>query len=613
MTTYVYVGPLVLPQTGTYIVVLTPVIASLPTDGTGSAFAAVFSIPPDATAALTPSGTATNFTVTTPGQHGSFTFSGSAGQKVSLLLDLSQLTGCASYSIVNPDSTVLITSSSCFGVFYVNSGPIVLPQSGTYTLAIVPALRWRPNDGTGLVFATLFNVPADATVPLAFGTQANLTLTTPGQHGNFTFSGTAGQKVSLLFDFTQMTNNVTISIINPDNSILIAPSNIFQSGFANNNAPIALPQTGTYTVTLAPVLLGLPTSGIGTLSATVFSIPADATASLAFGGTEASFVLTTPGQHGNFTFAGTAGQKVSLLLDFTRIPNSTTYSVLNPNNSVLVASTRLTGAGYATGAPIILPQTGTYTVTNAPTISTRSTDGTGPAFAAIFNVPADATALLTAGAPASTVNITTPGQHGAFTFSGTAGQKVTLLLDINSLSTCATYSILKPDGSTLVASSRSCFNIFVTNASIVLPQSGTYTLPLVPDLPGEPYGGTGTLGAVLFTVPADATAPAAIGGPTATLNLTTPGQHGSFTFSGTAGQKVNVLIDSNQMTTCDTYSILNPSGSTLVAATHICSRTTVSSLTLPQTGTYTLPIVPDFGTTATSGTGFTAVTISPSP
>jgi YD repeat-containing protein len=536
-------------------------------------------------------------------------FDVTAGQRVNVRLSDTGSPGCNTWSVLGPNGAVVFAAATlCANTAW--SGQLQLPQAGTYTI------QFNPAAGSGTFTAQIINVPADVTSSVSTtGVTSAILVTTPGQHGSFTFSGTAGQKVTVLVDFSNLTTNCgTYAIINPI-GVPFVPATASQQCGRNyvNAAVIALPQTGTFTVAIVPSISSGLTDGTGSVSVTIFTPPADPTASLAFGGTEATFTLTTPGQNGSFTFSGTAGQIASLLLDFGQLNNCGTYTIVKPDSSNFIGPTFQCGSSYVQGAPITLPQSGTYTVKVAPKLQSSMTDGAGIAFAAIFAVPADATGTVAIGGNAAPISISTPGQNGSLTFSGTASQKVSIFVAFSSVTTnCGNYTILNPSGSTF-SSGGQCGSGYVSGGAVTLPQTGTYTMKLSPWSSGSPTAGTGVTYVMIFSVPADATATVTIGAATSTMALTAPGQRGTFSFSGTTGQKINVLVDFGQLINCGSYSILNPSGSTLVGSTGSCGRSTVNNLTLPQTGTYTIPISNGPGGSATGGTRSVAVTLSVAP
>jgi hypothetical protein len=120
----------------------------------------------------------------------------------------------------------------------------------------------------------------------------------------------------------------------------------------------ALPATGTYTLTVDP-----NQDATGTAMMTLYNVPADASAALTVGGPPQSISIPTPGQNGRVTFAGTAGQTVSIAL--TNVTISLSYvSVLKPDGTTLVPNT-LAGA-YAKTITTTTPVDGTYTIVIDP-------------------------------------------------------------------------------------------------------------------------------------------------------------------------------------------------------------------------------------------------------
>src|SRR5205085_5207501 len=106
-------------------------------------------------------------------------------------------------SISKPDGTALISS-----IFVSTGGAFVdtktLPTSGTYTIAVDPQTTY-----TGTVTLTLYDVPADISTSITpGGSPATVTVGTPGQNARLTFSGTNGQRVSLLLTNDTIGNSI---------------------------------------------------------------------------------------------------------------------------------------------------------------------------------------------------------------------------------------------------------------------------------------------------------------------------------------------------------------------------------------------------------------------
>ena len=94
---------------------------------------------------------------------------------------------------------------------------------------------------------------------------------------------------------------------------------------------------------------------------------------------------------------------------------------------------------------------------------------------------------------------------------------------------------------------------------------------------------------ILYNI-VDAVGSLAINGSPVGVNLSTPGQNGSVTFSGTSGQLATVYISNNTYGSGITVNLLNPDGSTLTSA--FGSGTfNLSQKTLSTTGTYTIQLI----------------------
>ncbi|WP_199839751.1 PPC domain-containing protein, partial [Streptomyces sp. XY431] len=132
----------------------------------------------------------------------------------------------------------------------------------------------------------------------------------------------------------------------------------------------------------------------------------------------------------------------------------------------------------------------------------------------------------------STLATTVPGQNGAWTFAGSAGQRVYLDLSGGTFDLLkAQVSVLKPDGSVL-SDWRYCGTSCGFDTT-TLPVDGTYTVAL------RTSGGVaGSLTAKAWTVPADLSVAVAPGDAPSVLTTTVPGQNGVWTFVGSVGQRV---------------------------------------------------------------------------
>jgi uncharacterized protein YhfF len=292
-------------------------------------------------------------TITAPGQNGALTFSGTAGQKISLRgtngTIAFQYVGCdLNVSILKPDGTNLVSNACMETSGFVDA--TVLPATGTYTIVVDPV-----SAGTGAITLTLYTITDFSGSITAGGSPVTVSITAPGQNGALTFSGTATQRISLNGTNGTMTGqigcDVNVSILNPNGSVLAAATCMEISGFIDVKT---LGTTGTYTIVIEPV--GTAT---GNLTLTLYTVPADASVSLAINGGSATLTTTTPGQNGVATFSGTSGQQVTVHLTSNSM-GSTTVKLLKPDGSQLTSTT--SSASSFNLATQTLPTTGTYTI-----------------------------------------------------------------------------------------------------------------------------------------------------------------------------------------------------------------------------------------------------------
>ncbi len=99
----------------------------------------------------------------------------------------------------------------------------------------------------------------------------------------------------------------------------------------------------------------------------------------------------------------------------------------------------------------------------------------------LYDVPPDYAGALAIGTVPVGVTLAT-GQNGSLTFSGTAGQQVTVRLTANGIPSL-TVKLLRPDGTTQTSKTSSAASFNLT--TVTLATTGTYTVALDP-------GGTNT-------------------------------------------------------------------------------------------------------------------------
>ena len=96
---------------------------------------------------------------------------------------------------------------------------------------------------------------------------------------------------------------------------------------------------------------------------------------------------------------------------------------------------------------------------------------------------------------------------------------------------------------------------------------------------------------MLYDVPPDPVRTITLGGPAAAIETSAPGQNGTATFEGTAGQQVTVRVTNNTIGLV-TIKLLRPDGTTQTTQASSAVTFATSTITLGVTGTYTISVDP---------------------
>jgi subtilisin family serine protease len=389
------------------------------------------------------------------------------------------------------------------------------------------------------------------------------------------FNGTSGERVSVTFTNVSIQFS-QVSIVSPSGKALSSAWIGTSGGLLDATT---LPETGAYTINVTP----FANSTGGSLTVQLFDVPPDATASTTPGGGPVSLSTTTPGQNASVTFNGAANQRISIQVSNTF--SLALLSILKPDGSALVGS-RYAGSGNGFIDVTTLPSTGTYTMRIDPNGAS-----TGTATVQVYNVPPDAGGPITPGGAPVTVTTTAPGQNAQLTFAATAGQRVSLKISNVSYSS-ATAKLLDPSG--VAAGSSVSFGAgggFVDTRT--LPSTGTYTISIDP-----PSMTVGSATFTLYNVPPDVTGTMTLGTGLVSA-ISTPGQNATYTFDGTAGQRVSLKIGPSTMS--GFVSLTGPNGVQVIGRTgFFTSQSFLDARALPATGTYTFAVDPNADATGSA-------------
>ena len=525
----------------------------------------------DLTASMTVGGAAATLAPARAGQAATFSFSGSAGQNLNLILTGDTIPGSTDVYVIEPNGTIL---SSVY-VYYSSSGGSAslalsnLPVSGTYTVRAVPA-----NGGTGSLSAA---ITQDVAGTLSIDGAA-IAISLANDNGKYTFSGTAGQSIGM--GWTGLTTTptggtVNLAIYNPAGSLWYSCS-----GSAATGACILpwLTSSGTYTIKVTRA---------GSATALNLQLSSDLTANLTVSGAAIALAPARAGQAATYTFSGSAGQNLNLILTGDTIPGNSSVYVYEPNGTTL-ASTSIYYGGSSAGAGALalsnLPASGTYTIRVMP-----YGGATGSVTAAITQ---DVTGTLSIDGAATAINLV--NNNGSYTFSGTAGQN--LGMGWTGLSTTPaggslTLRIYGPTGNSWLT----CGGVTATGGCTLqpLPTSGTYTVYVTR---------AGSATSLNLALSSDLTASLTAGGPAVTLAPAKPGQSATYSFNVTAGQNINLAFSGDTIPGSTTVYVYDPKGAALgwayVNNVNGTPGTGTRSFTnVSLSGTYTIRLYPASGAT----------------
>jgi RHS repeat-associated protein len=326
------------------------------------------------TGSITAGGQAVTLSLPSAGDTGELTFNGVPGERLFVkFTDITIGSGCFQTVDVAVKSSAgaTITSKSwlCTGGDYLET--FNLPQvSDSYTIQITPV-----GNKTGSITTTLYDVLADPSPtlsPSTVGDSTTFATATPGQNAAPTFTGTQGERVFVHFTSntisTDCLNTVDAWIDGPGGNV--APRvDLCQIPSGDYLETVTLPSNGTYTLTINPE--GALT---GSVTATVYQVPADVTGTLAIGGQSQNLTIATPGQGGLLTFNGGQGQPVRIAFTNNTIASSCLYglraSIRDPNGATVVGPSTMCINGDSLNATLplnaMLPMNGLYSVVLDP-------------------------------------------------------------------------------------------------------------------------------------------------------------------------------------------------------------------------------------------------------
>ena len=579
-------GPANFATTGTYFLDFDP--SGLIAAG----FNAVLSS--DASGSLTIDAPPATVTIARAGQNARYTFAGTAGQPVTVMLTGNTLddgnsstTNGTQVLVFRPSNNASAIASDTISTHAAGlTLDVTLPETGTYTLAVRPSGLDSGSINAQLTSFATGSLTLDGSTPVTLSS---------GQNARFSFTAQANigyglAVTSLAFTPSSGTPppSLTATLRKADGTQLTTCA--FSVSTSCDFEPTSFATTGTYFLDFDPS--GLAAASFNAVLSTDArgSVTVDAE-------TPTAVAIARPGQNARYSLSGTAGQVVSVVftgstLDDgnTATPTTTLVQVFRPNGS-LIASNNFNASTGGVTLDTTLSDTATYTIAIKPSGLDAGTVN--------LQVKSPATGALTLDG-STAVNLGA-GQNGRFSFTAQAGTGYGLALtdlaftpSVAVPSPSVTVTLRKADGTSLTTcsftSSNSC-DLSATNFTT----AGTYFLELDP---------SGTVAAHFNVVlSTDLSGTVVVDAPATPCTFARAGQNARINFSGTAGQLVRVVVSGNALDDGNTATVNNtqmlvfkPSNPNTGAIGSVGFNTGISSatinLTLPETGSYAITIKP---------------------
>ncbi|MCL7377079.1 RHS repeat-associated core domain-containing protein [Streptomyces sp. 35G-GA-8] len=534
-----------LPLAGQYSLILRP--------GSTNFGAATVTVSKPVTGLLDLTGPTAQVPLSRAGQDGKLSFSALLGDSLSLGIDAAPLGKSIYARLYGPDgsqvSSRYIAANGAGGI-----DVDVLSQSGTYTLRLDPDAA-----ATGTVGVTGSHY-ADAGAVDPAAPAVELAVDRPGQDGRARFTAVAGQRLSLGVAGAGFGSHVRMEIRRPDGSLLeyfLVPDN----SSAEWDSP-ALPDSGTYTIAV------LPNYALATGRLTLTLSRPVALAPLSTTGDPVAATIGRFGQNAESAFQGQAGTQLSLGITGNTFTETVAVTVLAPSGAAVVDADSVAAGKPATIALPVLPETGSYQVIIDPN------KGAGGTLA--LTLSTDVLAPLTADGPSAPVSFARAGQRVRAEFTAPDTASLGFAATGNSVPQ-ATDVRLIPEGGT-----PGTVGSFTKNADGAYYLTGLtagkkYTLLLTPAA-----AATGSLTLWLSKpAPAAVLTPAA---PSATVDITRPGQQAELRTDATAGDGFAVAFSGTTLTSQSSVRHLPPAATADVSIGSLRTTDLDVALRAPLTG-----------------------------
>jgi hypothetical protein len=432
--------------------------------------------------------------IETPGSLDVYVFDAAPGQTIFFDEGAFAGTDGVPYRMTDEDGAVVVGNEVVGGF---EPGVLALTRGGTYTITVGSPSAPQ----TGTYAFTLWSVPAPDSFAIALDQAVSDgmpaagagNIETPGARDVYTFDAAAGAVVYVDEQgIAASINGLAYTLTRPSGASL------FLNGLGGfEPGRLTLPETGTYTLTVGSD----SDDAVGTYAFTIHTVPPDDVFGITLDEQVSDGVpaagagnIEAPGARDVYTFDATAGAVVYVdEQGGSAGAIAIAYRLATPSDVTLV----LTSLGGFEPGRLVLPETGTYTLT----VGSDAADATATYAFTIRTVPPDDVFAIAIGDTISdgvpgpgAGNIETPGARDEYTFDAVAGTDV--VIDEQSVSAGLNgmaYRLLRPGGAVLLTNALGGFEPGV----VTLPDTGTYTLRVGADA----NDGTGTYGIAVLPAP----------------------------------------------------------------------------------------------------------------
>ena len=536
-------NPITLPSTGTYLLAVAGLSGS--NASVSYSFELFQNVDPtvSGTLPLSASGTIAN-----PGDEATYTFTAAAGQRI-FVDGLGTSISGLNATLTDPFGNTIFNNTAAS-----DDGPYTLTLPGTYTLTVYSSGTSR---ATGKYALVVDDVAAATAITLTSGsgTTETGTLATGVSDNLYQFSGTAGERLYI----TGLSDSPSFAAYY---TIFSAANNSITSDYVDQDNSFTLPSTGTFLLSVA--------GQNGNNASVNYSFEVFQNVDPTVPGSlplTASGTIANPGDEASFTFTGSAGQRIFVDGIATSI-NGLNAMLTDPFGNQIFNNNASIDEG-----PFTLSLPGTYTLT---VYSSGTSKATGNYQLVVYDAAAATSVTLTSGSSTTVSGTLSSGlATNLYRFTGSAGER----LYFESLSDTPAFA---SQFFVYNQANGNILNNYVDrDGTLTLPANGVYLLAV--------SGQSASNSSVSYSFEIFENVDPTVAGSlplTASGTITNPGDEATYTFTGSAGQRI--FVDGSGASISNLNAILtDPYGTTIFNSN---AASDVGPFTLNLAGTYTLTV-----------------------